>query len=96
MTTQILERNVTGFLTGMLRRYSEVARTERNHSLAAREMLALPDRNLTLVCLSGELWVTRDGDIEDYILGPGQRMAIRCGDIAAAQALKPSRVQVLA
>jgi hypothetical protein len=75
-------------------RYSGYAATERDHSLAAREMLALPDQSLILVCLAGELWVTRDGDIEDYILGPGQRMTLRRGDQAAVQALQPSRVRV--
>ncbi|MCX7148875.1 MAG: DUF2917 domain-containing protein [Rhodocyclales bacterium] len=96
MTTQALDHNVIGFRSGMHRRYSGYDRTERDHSLAAREMLALPDRNLTLVCLAGELWVTRDGDIEDYILDPGQHLAIRRGDQAAVQALQPSRVRVVA
>ena len=95
MTTQAFQRNVTGFHTGMYQRDSGVAIADRDHSLAAREMLALPNQNLTVVCLAGELWLTRDGDIEDYILGPGQCMTIRQGDQAAVQALLPSRLRVL-
>lgn len=96
MATQALEHNVIGFHSGIHRRYSGLAATECDHSLAARQMLALPDQNLTLVCLAGELWLTRDGDIEDYILGPGQCLTVRRGDQAAVQALRPSRVRVVA
>jgi len=94
MATQTLEHNVTGFLSGMHRRYSGYAAAERDRSLAARQLLALPDEDLVLTCLAGELWLTRDGDIEDYILGPGQSLTVRRGDQAAAQALKPSRVRL--
>lgn len=96
MATQALEHNVIEFLSGMHRRYRGYAATERDRSLAAREMFALPDQNLTLVCLAGELWLTRDGDIEDYVLGPGQCMTIRHGDQAAVQALQPSRIRMFA
>jgi hypothetical protein len=65
-----------------------------DRSLAARQMLVVPDENLGLTCLAGELWLTRDGDIEDYILGPGQSFVLRRGDQAAVQALKPSRVRL--
>ena len=63
-------------------------------TLAKNQMLALPDKNLTLVCLDGELWLTRDGDAEDYILGPGQRLAIGREDQAAVQALQASRFRL--
>ena len=74
----------------------ETVPVPRDHSLAARQMLALPDAPLTLRCLSGELWLTRDGDIEDYILGPGQSFSVQHGDRAAVQALKPSRLHLVA
>ena len=64
-------------------------------TLAKNQMLALPDKNLTLVCLDGELWLTRDGDREDHILGPGRSFAVRRGDGAAVQALRPSRVRLV-
>ena len=65
-------------------------------ALAKRQLLALPDANATLVCLEGELWLTREADSEDHILGPGRSFAIRRGDRAAVQALKPSRLRLSA
>lgn len=67
----------------------------REEELAAHSFLALPDAALTLVCLAGELWLTRDGDIEDHILGVGQGFTIRRGDQAAVQALRPSRIRLI-
>lgn len=64
----------------------------REEELAVRRCLLLPDMALTLVCLAGELWLTRSGDFEDHILGAGQHFAIRRGDQAAVQALRPSRM----
>lgn len=65
------------------------------HSLMRNQMFSLPAQDLTLLCLSGELWVTRDGDIEDYILGPGQSMSVGHADQAAAQALRPSQLRLI-
>ena len=62
--------------------------------LAKSQLLALPDMDMTLVCLEGELWLTREGDSEDYILGPGGSFTVRRGDRAAVQALRPSRVRI--
>ena len=72
------------------------AAVEIDHCLDANEMLMLPDASRKLICLAGEIWITRDGDIEDYILGPGQSFVLRRGDQAAVQALKPSRVRLTA
>ncbi len=82
-------RNATEFREGM-----HSSSVERH--LARSQLLALPDANAKLVCLEGELWLTRDGDIEDYILGPGQSFTVRHGDRAAVQALKPSRLRLSA
>jgi hypothetical protein len=54
----------------------------------------LPARELVVQCLAGELWITRDGDAEDYILGPGQQLAIGRHDQAAVQALRTSRFRL--
>lgn len=110
MATEIIERNIIGFRSGMHKSCTGYAETAfamrlqptppqaapRDHRLAARQLLALPNEYLSLICLSGELWLTRDGDIEDYILGPGQSLAIRPGDQAAVQALRPSELRLLA
>ncbi|MFA5124123.1 DUF2917 domain-containing protein [Zavarzinia sp.] len=81
--------NATEFRTGM-----HAAAAERD--LAKDQLLVPRGENLTLTCLSGELWLTRDGDPEDHILGPGRSFAIRRGDGAAVQALRPSRVSLAA
>ncbi len=66
-----------------------------DHALAKNQMLALDGRRLTLQCLAGQLWLTRDGDAEDYILGPGQNFEIRPDDHVVVQAQRPSRVRLL-
>ena len=81
--------DATEFHTGM-----HISGFER--ALAKNQLLALPAEDLTLTCLSGELWLTRDGDIEDYILGAGRSFIVRRGDQAAVQALQPSRVRLAA
>ena len=63
--------------------------------LAAGRFVALPSLNATLVCLEGELWLTRDGDIEDYILGAGSTLHLHARDQAFVQALKPSRMRLI-
>ena len=63
--------------------------------LERQRPLLLPDQAALLVCLEGELWLTRDRDNEDYILGPGQQFAIRPGDQATVQALRESRLRLV-
>lgn len=83
--------DATRFLSGM-----HSAREARlDQALAKDQLLALPDRRATLHCLTGALWLTRDGDIEDHVLNPGQSLAIRRGDSAVVQALRPSRVRLV-
>jgi hypothetical protein len=79
--------NPTEFQTGM-----HLPGIER--TLAKNQLLVLPDAATTLVCVEGELWLTRDGDIEDYILGPGKSFAARAGDRVTVQALRPSRLRL--
>jgi len=84
--------NATEFHTGM--HTNRTPGVER--ALAKNQLLTMPDANTKLICLAGELWLTRDGDIEDYILGAGQHFVVRRGDRAAVQALKPSRMRLVA
>ena len=79
--------NATEFPTGM-----HAPAVER--TLAKNQLLALPRANLTLTCLAGELWLTRYGDREDYILEPGRSFIVRRGDGTVVQALQPSRVRL--
>lgn len=66
--------------------------TERH--LAIKQMMRLPTADLSVLCLEGELWLTRNGDQEDYILRPGESLAVRRNDQAAVQALRPSRLRL--
>ncbi|MDP2823890.1 MAG: DUF2917 domain-containing protein [Sulfuritalea sp.] len=72
------------------------AATAVDHCLAPRQMLVLPAASRRVMVLAGQVWLTRDGDSEDYILSAGDRFAVRHGDQAALQALQPSRVRVVA
>ena len=65
-------------------------------TLARHEMMDIPEEDFTLLCLDGELWLTRHGDFEDYFLGRGESCSVRRGDGVAVQALKPSRVRLVA
>ena len=42
-----------------------------------------------LTALGGRLWVTRDGDLNDYVLDPGQRIAVGRGDQVTVGAWQP-------
>lgn len=83
------ETHGTEFLRGM---HADPAAVEE--SLEKRQLRRLPARELVVQCLAGELWITRDGDAEDYILGPGQQLAIGRNDQAAVQALRASRFRL--
>lgn len=65
------------------------------HALRKDQFLSLPDSNLLLECLSGSLWLTRKGDIGDYFLAAGERVAIRPEQGAVVQALRPSQVRLI-
>jgi len=42
-----------------------------------------------LTALGGRLWVTRDGDLNDYVLDPGHRIAVGRGDQVTVGAWEP-------
>ena len=84
------KKNATEFQKGM----HAVAPPDTERHLAPKQMMRLPAADLTVLCLEGELWLTRDGDQEDYLLRPGQSLAVRRDDQAALQALRPSRLRL--
>jgi hypothetical protein len=65
-----------------------------DRTLAKGELQRLPERDLSIRCISGELWLTRQGDSEDYFLGPGQALAVGRDDQAVIQALRESRFRL--
>ncbi len=68
-----------------------------DHELAKDEALLL--RHLTsgrvLYALSGTVWVTREGDSRDHVLGPGGTFRVEGPGRIVVQALKPSRLIIL-
>jgi len=51
-------------------------------------------RDLEVELVSGSLWITQDGDIEDYVLGPGQSFHVRRQGATVLHALQESSIQV--
>lgn len=63
--------------------------------LQIHEMMSLRVSDaVTVACGGGQLWVTRLGDSEDYVLEPGDRLHLRAGEEVAVQALRPARVSL--
>jgi hypothetical protein len=60
-------------------------------------LISLRDgKGTRVVCLTGALWVTQEGQVEDVILEPGQCLKIAEGGLALVMALRPSSLQVRA
>lgn len=51
-------------------------------------------QDLEIELLSGSLWFTQEGDIEDYVLGPGQKFKVRRQGATVVHALKESSIRV--
>src|SRR5258707_8944954 len=47
-----------------------------------------------IVCLSGELWITQEGDARDFTLGPGQVFTIDRKGLVLAHATRRSVLRV--
>ncbi len=66
-------------------------------SLEHQAMITLsPAAALTVTCLEGSLWITRNNQPEDIILGAGESHTIAPGSQTVVYALKPSRVSMAA
>jgi hypothetical protein len=79
--------HVTEFQEGML--------GTGRRQLGKNELLNVQGIDATLVCLAGELWLTRRGDAEDHILGAGGSLHLGRADRAVVQALQASRVRLI-
>jgi hypothetical protein len=51
-------------------------------------------QDLEIELLSGSLWITQDGDVEDYVLGPWQRFHVRRQGATVVHALKESSIRI--
>lgn len=63
--------------------------------LQTHEMMSLRvSAAVTVACGGGQLWVTRLGDSEDYVLDAGDHLHLQAGEEVAVQALRPARVSL--
>lgn len=64
--------------------------------LGARETTAIEGcRGLSICCLEGLVWVTREGDVRDYILPPGLRfVAADAGRVVINGMAEDNRVEI--
>ncbi|MCE9671605.1 DUF2917 domain-containing protein [Myxococcus stipitatus] len=56
----------------------------------------LGTEGLSLTCAEGLLWLTFEGDPRDYVLEPGVTVRLARAGHVVAQALRPSRLRVVA
>lgn len=48
-------------------------------------------RSLRLTCCEGLLWLTREGDVRDTVLNPGDSVRLDGPGLVVVQALRPAR-----
>lgn len=66
-------------------------------ALARREWVVLLQvRRQTLVCEAGELWVTLDGEGEDHVLRPGERLVVAANASVIVSATREAVLRVVA
>ena len=66
-------------------------------ALARREWVVLSQvRRRTLVCEAGELWVTLDGDDEDHVLRPSERLVVAANASVIVSATREAVLRVVA
>ena len=64
-------------------------------ALQAQETLRIrPWRPTRIECMSGVLWVTREGDLRDFIVPRGESIEVERG-LTIALALEPATVRVV-
>jgi hypothetical protein len=63
--------------------------------LRANQLVRFDDATgADIVCLRGRLWLTQDGDLNDVVLGAGERCTLDRSGVALVEALEPSSVRV--
>ena len=51
--------------------------------------------DLEIELVSGSVWITQDGDTEDYVLGPGQRFRMQRPGATVLNAMRESSIQLV-
>jgi hypothetical protein len=62
-------------------------------ALSKNATLDLADVDAQLHCDEGQLWITRDGDHEDYIVHSGQSFTVRARDQVVVLSMRQSRLR---
>jgi DUF2917 family protein len=69
--------------------------TQANFALDARRMMALTDaEGAEVKVLTGQVWLTTDGDLRDFFLTPGDAHRIGRDGLTIINAFEPSLVHV--
>jgi DUF2917 family protein len=69
--------------------------TQANFALDARRMMALTDaEGAEVKVLTGQVWLTTDGDLRDIFLAPGDAHSIERNGLTLVNAIEPSVVHV--
>lgn len=73
----------------------QIGLRQANISLAARRAMSLNDAaGAEVACVSGQVWLTMDGDRRDIFLAPGEAHNIERGGLTLINAIEPSVLHV--
>ncbi len=90
--TSILEVNVTVRVSNSPTYVLNLpdAQTRSEHCLSAEQTVRLDDfqKGSVLVCTKGVLWITQEGDPQDYLLQLGEIFVLEYPGLVLVQALK--------
>lgn len=64
--------------------------------LAKEGLLAIRDgRSTRIVCETGSVWITQEGDSRDSVISAGESLTIRHQGLTILSALEPSQLEIL-
>ena len=67
----------------------------KDYELAQRQVIELTADATRLICLEGKLWLTSEGDSEDYLLAAGSHIDLSNTDSPVVQAMTNSRLRIV-
>jgi hypothetical protein len=67
----------------------------KDYELDQRQVIELTAEATRLICLEGKLWLTSEGDSEDYLLVAGDHIDLGNTHLPVVQAMKSSRLRIV-
>ncbi len=67
----------------------------KDFELAQRQVIELTADATRLICLEGKLWLTSEGDSEDYLLAAGSHIDLSSTHLPVVQAMRSSRLRIV-